>query len=82
MCKIEVITFRGRLEVESIVDAQKKAKDMILDIITDGQPADKWWAQILWHRQHVCRTWSCPKVGLWQYTTWRPMYLGMLDFKD
>lgn len=80
--KIEVITFRGRAEASTIKEAQRLAKDLILDIITDGQPVEHWWAQVLWHRQHVCRTWSCPKIGYWSYTPWLPMYEPMLNFEN
>ena len=80
--KIEIVTFRGRAEAEDIREAQRIAKDLILDIITDGQPSDKWWAQILWHSQHVCRTWSCPTIGVWQYTGWLPLYEQMFNFES
>lgn len=80
--KIEIVTFRGRTEADNIADAQRMAKDLILDIITDGQPEEFWWAQIFWHEHHVCRTWSCPEIGVWQYSGWLPMYQPMLNFES
>ena len=54
--KIEIVTFRGRAYADTVSEAQQKAKDLILDIITDGQPEEHWWAQIFWHEHRVCRT--------------------------
>lgn len=68
--KIKVVTFRGYKEVSSVREAQRVAKDMILDIITDGIDSDYWWAQIYWYEKQVSRTWLCPQIGVWSYSPW------------
>lgn len=78
MAKIKVITFRGFYETDHIADAQRHAKDMILDIMTDGHPADLWWAEIRWYSQKVVRTISCPQIGFWSYTGWNPLLMDSL----
>ena len=79
MTKVRVKTFRGFSEYESIREATRAAKDMILDIITDGQPSHLWWARIDWIEQKKMRIWSCPKVGVWQFSPWYDLELSLFD---
>ena len=70
MAKVRVRTFRGYADFDSIRVAQQEAKNMILDIITDGFESSLWWAQIYWYDQQVSRTWGCPEIGKWVYSPW------------
>ena len=79
MAKVRVRTFRGYADFESIREAQEEAKNMILDIITDGFDSSYWWAQVFWYEKKVFRTWRCPEIGLWSYTRWDKINDWLLD---
>ena len=82
MAKSRVRTFRGYADLDTIRVAPEKAKEMILDIMTDGFDKKFWWAQILWYDQKVSCIWSCPDVGLWNFTPWLKMNDLSLDLFD
>lgn len=70
MAKVRVRTFRGYADFESIREAEQEAKNMIMDIIVDGFESSLWWAQVYRYDLQVIRTWGCPEVGKWIYSTW------------
>lgn len=65
--KVYVIkTFRGYEEIVGEENAVSTAKDMIMDIITDGISADFWWAVILSRPTGSMKYFiECPMIGIW-----------------
>ena len=65
-----VRTFRGYDCTDLYTEAEQKAKDMIMDIMTDNWCEEFWWATIIDNQQNRQKLWTCPQVGQWSVTGW------------
>lgn len=73
----KVLSFRGYERFAFFEDAEAKAHEMILDVMTDGFGAANWWARIDDESRHRFLIVSCPKVGYWAKTRWFRVKEGM-----
>lgn len=65
-----VRTFRGYDCTDIYSEAEQKAKDMIMDIMTDNWSQEFWWAAIIDNQLNRQKLWTCPQVGQWSVTGW------------
>lgn len=63
-------TFRGYDCTDLYTEAEQKAKDMIMDIMTDNWTPGFWWAAIIDNHENRQKLWTCPKFGQWSETGW------------
>lgn len=73
----KIVTFRGYQYCDRFFGASYAAKDMIMDIITDGFPSNLWWADIILLSTGMVQHWECPEVGKWSFTLWQKQELTL-----
>lgn len=67
-----VLSFRGECGAADYKEAERKALDMLLDIITDGFDCRYWCVQLIDTQRMRFKLISCVHLGNWRYTGWYP----------
>ena len=67
-----VKTFRGQCDAADYKEAERKAHDMLLDIITDGFDCRYWFVRLIDTQRMRFKLISCVHLGYWRFTGWFP----------
>lgn len=65
-----VRSFRGRCGAADYKEAERKAHDMLLDIITDGFDCQYWFVWLIDTKRMRYKLISCVQMGYWRVTGW------------
>ena len=65
-----VRSFRGECSAADYKEAERKAHDMLLDIITDGFDCQYWFVRLMDTNLKRYKLISCVQIGYWRVTGW------------